>query len=183
MISFVGGQHTPGSGEAASGEPVVERKVKPDGTVREYECSLLYRDDGLAVIRFVAPAGVSFNSPLQPGPRLVSDGYFWRSRPYNAYRMKNGEGAIIAHRFDAVADVSFEAGAVVYRDLFLDWWAMPDGSIREEDREEFDSAVAAGTVTAADRETAGLAAQQVLSRYRHIIDELEALERTLGLAI
>ena len=66
---------------------------------------------------------------------------------------------------------------VDYRDLVLDWWAFPDDSLIEEDRDELEAAIEVGTISAADARLAEDAAYQVFSRYRHIIDEVVALER------
>lgn len=173
-------KHTPPPPAA----PIIERKIKPGGEVREYPCTLLHMDTRLAVVRFVmARGGVITGTPVEVPPGSVSDGYFWKRRPFNAYRMRRADGSLIAHRFDAVSDVRFSPEAVVYRDLALDWWVTPDGLIIEEDRDELDALVASGALSPADLLAATNAAQQVFSRYRHIIDELEMIERTLGIAI
>ncbi len=174
-------QHTPGRNPAATGHPVVERKLKPDGTVREYPCTLLHLEPGLAVVAFVmARGGTITGLPVVIPPGSISYGYFWKRRPYNLYRMKRADGSIIAHRFDAVADVSLGPEVVSYRDVILDWWILPGGEIIEEDRDEFDALVAAGKLPRADIERSRRAAQAVFSRYRHVIDEAEALEAKLG---
>ena len=177
-------QHSAAGGGPARGQPIVERKIKPDGTVREYPCTLLHLSGGLAVIRFVmGRGGAVWGTPIEVPVASVSDGYFWKRRPYNLYRMRRADGSLIAHRFDAVADVQLAPDAITYRDLVLDWWVMPDETIIEEDREEFETAVASKEMGAGDVAAARRAAQQVLGRYRHIIDEVEALERRLDLRL
>ncbi|MBI5947820.1 MAG: DUF402 domain-containing protein [Chloroflexi bacterium] len=176
-------QHTPGRNPPANARQVVERKLKPDGTVREYPCTLLHLEPGLAVVAFVmARGGTIPGLPVVIPPGSVSYGYFWKRRPYNLYRMKRADGSLIAHRFDAVADVSLGPEVVSYRDLILDWWVLPGGEIVEEDRDELDAMVAAGSVPPGDFERTRRAAQAVFGRYRHVIDEAEALEAKLGLA-
>jgi hypothetical protein len=175
-------QHTLRPERPARGQPVIERKIKPDGTVRDYACTLLSLDRGLAVVEFVmSRGGAIFDTPIQVPPGSVSHGYFWARRPYNLYRMHDPGGRLIAHRFDAVADVRLGADVVSYRDLVLDWWVTRDDVIIEEDRDEFETLSAAGSLTARDIAVANAASYQVLSRYRHIIDEAAALERRLGL--
>lgn len=162
--------------------PIIERKIKPDGSVREYDCELVHLEPTLAVVRFYLPEGGGpFGAPITIPPGTVSDGYFWTRRPYNLYRMRGPEGAIVAHRFDAVADVRLSETAVEYRDLVLDWWVSPDDVLTEEDREEFEAMRKAGTLTATDTALAQEATQQVYSRYRHIIDDVAKLERRLAL--
>lgn len=164
--------------------PIIERKIKPGGEVREYPCSLLHMDGGLAVVRFVmARGGTITGLPIEVPPGSVSDGYFWKRRPYNAYRMRRADGSLIAHRFDAVTAVHFAPEAVTYRDLALDWWVTPAGVIIEEDRDEMDALASGGALSAGDVRTATAAAQQILSRYRHIIEELAALEGRFGFAL
>lgn len=174
----MGSEHNPPPVRAGRGSPILERKRKADGTVREYRCTLEFRSPTVTIIRFVmTKGGTIVGLPVEVPPGSVSYGYFWPRRKYNLYRMKHADGTIIAHRFDAVADVRISDDAVDYRDLVLDWWALPDGTLIEEDRDELESLVAAGTISEVDAKRAGEAAKDVFSRYRHVIDEAEALER------
>jgi len=158
--------------------PFRERKRKPDGTVHEYETPLVHRDGRVTIVRFeMTRGGGPPRLPVAVPAGSVSYGYFWGRRPYSMYRWISPEGGVIAHRFDAVADVRIGETGVDYRDLILDWWVLPDGTLLEEDRDELEEAIAAGTISATDVEQANEAARQVFSRYRHIIDEVEALER------
>lgn len=176
------GQHTIPPTQPANRPPIIERKIKPDGSIREYPCELVRRDSSLAVVRFVmAKGGEIFGTPIHVPPGSVSYGWFWRRRPYNLYRMHTLDGALIAHRFDAVADVALSDGVVEYRDLALDWWIAPDGTIIEEDRDEFDELVLAGRVSDRDAAAVAEATLQVYSRYRHIIDDVAVLERRWGI--
>ena len=173
-------EHTPASDQVAIGHPIIERKQKSDGTIREYGCTLLHLDAGLAVVEFVMRKGGAIQgTPIEVPPGSVSHGYFWKRRPYNLYRMHHADGTLIAHRFDAVADVRLSPEIIFYRDLVLDWWVMPDGTLIEEDRDEFDALLAAGAMERRDVERAEDAARAIFSRYRHIIDDVEKLERRL----
>ena len=164
-----------------AGRPFRERKIKPDGTVREYGCTWLHRAPGLAVARFVMPEGSgAFATPIPLPPGTTSDGYFWTARPYSVYRMSLPGGGIVAHRFDAVTDVVIDDAGVRYRDLVLDWWVLPDGTVIEEDVQELAELVAAGVVSNDDKRRAGAAGLHILSRYRHIIDGLATLERRIA---
>ena len=174
-------KHTLDSAKLASRTPILERKVKPDGTVREYGCSLLYLDATLAVVEFAMTLGLP-GLPVEVPPGSISHGYFWARRPYNLYRMRRADNALIAHRFDAVTDVVLAATAIDYRDLVLDWWALPGGEFIEEDRDEYDDLLAVGGLDAADAAVTERAAHLVLSRYRRVIAEAAELERGLGLA-
>jgi hypothetical protein len=175
-------EHTPREAAEAAPKPVAERKWKPDGTCREYACTLRHSDGSLVVIEFAMPQGGNvFGAPITIPPGSVSHGYFWLRRPYNLYRMRGPDGQVIAHRFDAVADVTFDGEHVNYRDLILDWWVTSDDELIEEDREEFEAAVAEGGMAGRDLAEAQAGEKAVYSRYRHIIDEAAAIERRLGL--
>lgn len=126
--------------------------------------------------------GEIFGTPIAIPPGSVSHGYFWKRRPYNLYRMRGPDGAILAHRFDAVADVRLSDDVIEYRDLALDWWVTADDILIEEDREELDGLIAAGAISARDIARANDAARAIYSRCRHIIDDVAILERRLGLA-
>jgi hypothetical protein len=165
------------------GDPVIERKVKPGGVVREYACTLAHRGRSLMVVRFGLPAGgAMFKPQFDVPPGSSSLGFFWMRRPFNLYRMRGPDGAVLGHRMDALTDVQFGADAVTYRDLALDWWVLADGTLIEEDRDEMDGLVATGVLSKADARTANEAARQIYSRYRHIIDDVAVLERRLKLA-
>lgn len=158
--------------------PFIERKRTFDGAIHQYETELLHRDGRVAIVRFVmTQGGGPPRLPIQVPPGSISLGYFWARRPYNLYRMIDPQGRVLAHRFDAVSDVKLTAGSVDYRDLILDWWAFPDDTLVEEDRDELEEAIRLGTIAPRDVERANEAARQIFSRYRHIIDEAVELER------
>lgn len=125
--------------------------------------------------------GQVFGAPIPVPPGSVSYGWFWARRPYNLYRMFGPEGALLCHRFDAVADVRLLEGAVEYRDLILDWWVLPDDTILEEDRDELDLLASSGILSPTDVEAANRVALEVLSRYRHIIEDVATLEARLNI--
>jgi len=176
-------EHTPCGDPEATLPEIIERKRKPDGTMREYPCSLVRLEPGLAVIEFVMrQGGEIFGTPIEVPPGSISHGYFWKRRPYNLYRMRRADGSLIAHRFDAVTDVKLSADVVDYRDLVLDWWVTPDDVLIEEDREEFDELAAAHKISPGDVAKAHEAERAIYSRYRHIIDDVAVLERRLGLS-
>ena len=172
-------QHTAGRPPERT---IIERKIALDGSAMDFVCTLSFRGPGLAVVRFVLPGGAdAYRTPVPVPPHAVSFGYFWFRRPYNAYRILAPGGDHVAHRFDAVANVRIGEAMVSFRDLVLDWWALPDGTLIEEDREEFERATAEGRITGRDLDAAERARRAILSRFRHIIDEIAALEVRHGL--
>ncbi|MGD9934152.1 MAG: DUF402 domain-containing protein [Dehalococcoidia bacterium] len=165
----------------ASGAQITERKVKADGSVQEFPCTLIHRGKGFAVVRFVMARPGMFPAPVPLPGGTVSDGWFWENKPYSLYRMRGPGGTILAHRLDAVGGVEISESVLTFRDHVLDWWVLPDGRVQEEDADELDALVARGIVKARDLARAERARRDVLSRYRHIIDNVAATERKLGL--
>ncbi|MCZ7578547.1 MAG: DUF402 domain-containing protein [Dehalococcoidia bacterium] len=103
-----------------------EVKVKPGGAELAYETDLVHRDRTLVIVRFLMRQGGGPPSlPVEVPAGSVSYGYFWARRPYNVYRWLRADGTLIAHRFDAVTEVRIAGDSVRYRDLALDWWALP----------------------------------------------------------
>ena len=158
----------------------LERKVKPGGAVHEYETELLRRTAGAVVARFMMTRGGGPpRFPVEVPAGSVSYGFFWAKRPYSLYRWVDAGGRVIAHRFDAVTAVEISDAGVTYRDLALDWWALPDGRLIEDDRDELEALVAEGTMTAREAALAEEAARAVYRGYRRAIDEVEAVLRGL----
>jgi hypothetical protein len=165
-------------GEARGSGRVIERKLKPDGSLREYPCELVHLGKDFAVISYVVEDPASFATPLSIERGTVSHGWFWKAKPYGVYRMHTPSGELL-HRFDALDRLEITAHVISYRDLILDWWVLPGGRLIEEDRAELEALVSAGTVDGAFQAKALASARAVTSRYRHIIDELGRLERRL----
>ena len=164
------------------GAPWLERKRKPDGSERQYRCELEYASPSLVVVSYVMRrGGAVFGTPIDIPPGSVSYGYFWRSRPYSVYRMRDGD-RIVAHRFDAVAGVRIGEGEVSYRDLALDWWLTPEGELTEEDRDEFDALCEDGTFGPADIASAARAERVLARASDRLLPELAALEQRHGIA-
>ena len=167
---------------APRGTPWVERKGKPDGSERRYPTQLEFASPALVIVSYVMRrGGAVFGTPIEIPPGSVSFGYFWRSRPYTVYRMREGD-RIVAHRFDAVTGVRIGRGGVSYRDLALDWWLTPEGDLIEEDRDEFEELCEAGAFSPADLAAAARAERVIARAASRLLPELAALERRLGIA-
>lgn len=158
---------------------ISERKVKADGSLHEYSCDLLFLTTEVAIIAYtMARGGTLPDVGLKVEPGSVSYGYFWANRPYNLYRMKRPDGSIIAHRFDAVADVVLSREVISYRDTVLDWWLV-DGVLTEEDADELEEMVASGVVPEADHQLALAAREAVRLGWPAIVAEAIALEELM----
>ena len=162
------------------GDPFAERKYTISGNVAEYRCTLALYRPPLVIVRYVLPGNArQFDTPVPIPPGSVSLGYFWTDRPYNAYRMRDPGGALLAHRFDAVTDVILEADAVSYRDLVLDWWLIPGRPLLEEDADELQAALASGLLSRTDAAAAAKASHVLNAGLDAVIAELGTLEDQL----
>ncbi len=174
----VSGEHTPSPESRAIRRPFRERKTKVDGSVHEYSLELLAEAPGFAAARYrIAKAGPA-RFPVRIPAGASSDGYFWEARPYIVYRMRDPDGRLIVHRFDAVANVVIDSGGVSYDDLVLDWWVLPDGTVVEEDADELAALVASGRIESAHAERILANGRAAQGAAQTIIVELETLERT-----
>lgn len=172
-------EHTGSVPNVASSSPVVrERKRKPDGSWHEYDLEAVVHTPGLVVGRFPLPRGIPPGGrlPISLPPGSASDGYFWAARPYVVYRFRGPGGEARAHRIDAVANVRISGRTVSYRDLALDWWVLGDGTVLEEDRDEFDDLVRAGALSARDVEHAARAERAVRHRWAAVVADLRRIE-------
>jgi predicted RNA-binding protein associated with RNAse of E/G family len=125
--------------------PFREVKRSIGGEERAFDCEALVVTQGVAIVRYV------FTRPLTAGGRIFEPGgwtvgFFWRSRNYNLYHIVSRDAEPIADRFDIIDRVRLTPSSVRYDDLLLDVWRYPDGSVRIEDEDELQDAVAAGLV-------------------------------------
>lgn len=161
------------------GTSVIERKRKPDGTERAFRCELIAASSDFALVLFVVERPSAFHAPILLPRGTRSYGFFWSDRPYNAYRMVGADGRVVAHRFDALCDVRITPAEVSYRDLVLDWWVLADGTLVEEDRDEYDALVGDGVLSAADIALAASAAAEIVDNHAALMGELALVQRQL----
>jgi hypothetical protein len=165
-----------------TGSQVLETKLTLDGRTQTFTCAGLLVSPRQAVVRFdhtgERRAGGFF---FPAGSHTL--GFFWRSRPYNCYRIAGPDGAVIAHRFDVVDRVSIAPGSVRYRDLLLDVWVGPSGGARVEDEEEVDEARRQGLLTAAMIRRIERTRSFLLGAHPRIVAEVEQIAEMLAPAV
>ena len=161
--------------------PWTEYKLKADGTLKSYQCNLVYQHNNLRVLSFVMPTGsTGFKTPISIPEGTISYGYFWLQRPYNIYRMKHND-KVIAHRFDAISGLYYTSDSVWYRDLVLDWWLTPKGELIEEDRKELQNMLEAKQITFEDAAKAERAGKIIEKNKQRIMRELRSIEEKSNL--
>lgn len=113
---------------------VVEIKESLTGEVHRFNCSLVERSAGELVVLYVVPGAVDLDGINIP-PKTRSFGYFWESRPYNAYHFVTPQGKTLALYFNISDSTRIDMSVVTWRDLVVDVLVLPDGSVRQLDRE------------------------------------------------
>ena len=154
--------------------PILETKLTLDGRAQTFACAGLLLSPRLALIRFDHPAERRTGGFFFPAGSFTL-GFFWRARGYNCYRIAGPDGAVIAYRFDVVDRVRIAPGRVSYRDLLLDLWVSPGGTVRIEDEDEVAAAVGQGVLTPAQQAHIERTHALLLRAHPRIIAECEAL--------
>ncbi len=138
---------------------VLERKVRLDGSVEEWECELLVLDPGrYAAVRYVLPEERSLAGTLLVLPAgTVTIGHFWDDRPYTAYHWLSGEQTLGV--YCSVAELlDVEPDGIVYLDLAVDVLFLPGGEVSVLDEHELPSDIERETLKTIEEAVAALRA-------------------------
>lgn len=116
----------------------LEVKETLDGRRYEYPCTLLTREEGMAVLLYVLerPGRVG---DIQLPPGTMTLGYFWVDRPYNLYHWIRPDGRTIAYYLNLADRTAIEDDRLSWRDLAVDILLTPDGNARILDEGELPS--------------------------------------------
>ena len=127
----------------------VEIKHRVRGADKVFEVQPVLRAPGFIVVRFVSDRPLKVDGhPIESGS--VTLGYFWSDRTYNVYRVAGPGGALVAHRFDILRDVSIAEDRIEWTDLLVDAWVWPDGRVEWKDLEQLAKYRACGWIPEAD---------------------------------
>jgi hypothetical protein len=158
---------------------ITEVKRHLDGRVERFACTLVLRRPHLVVVCFDHKRRRRAGGFVLPaGGR--SHGFFWRRRPYVLYRILGPRGRLIAHRFDAVADVRLRDDEVSYLDLLLDVWVDPSGAARVEDDDHVADYAARGLLSRARARRIASTRALLVRRHRAIAGEAARLLEQAG---
>lgn len=117
---------------------VLERKIRLDGTVNEFECDgLLVRPGDRAVLRYVLTKTWPLDAAglaIPPGTRTIA--HYWADRTYNVYHWVTGDGRTLALYCNVVGRTRIEQGLVEYEDLAVDVVIVPSGAATVLDEDE-----------------------------------------------
>lgn len=118
---------------------VIERKIRYDGTVAEYNCKPLRVGKNEAVLFYRMEKSVSLHGgemrlTIPEGSDTFS--FYWTDRPYNLYIWRNPEGGYAGSYFNIVRNTHISERAVSYEDLIVDILVLPDGHYCVLDQDE-----------------------------------------------
>ncbi len=152
---------------------ITEIKTTLGGERKTFECELLRRGDGEAVIIYRMPRDVRLEDLLlRKG--TISLGYFWEKRPYNAYHWIDQRLDTVALYFNIADGTRIGTDTIEWRDLALDILLTPDGRCRVLDEAELPRDIGAPLLAYIEKTRADLCADP-LSR----LNEYDKLSRSL----
>jgi hypothetical protein len=154
---------------------IKRHKNKPE---QRFNCELLHREPGYAVLRYVADApGLIADIHIPPGSTTIA--HYWQQRPYVAWRMFDCTSHLIGSLFHICTHVRILDDHLSYDDLLLDIWIAPDGSLRVLDEDELNTCVETGLVGNAELGYIRKAQQHITQHYLEIINELASFDATI----
>jgi predicted RNA-binding protein associated with RNAse of E/G family len=153
--------------EPASLPTILEIKRSLGGLRKEFQCRLVERQPGGAIVLFVSGERYEVAGLALP-PGTVTLGHFWSGRAYNVYHWLEPSGATLAHYFNLAAETSIDERTIRWSDLALDVLVLPGGPARVLDEDELP-----GDLAPATRECIEDARKQVLEQHPVVIAELE----------
>lgn len=130
-----------------------------------YEADLAERLPAGVVLhaRWVRPPLDLGYTTFETGDRFIE--WFYSARWYNVFEIHTAEGALKGWYCNIAEPAVITASTIACRDLLLDLWVAPDGSMRVLDEDEFAADAALDTATRASA-LAALDALQQLVRAR-----------------
>ncbi len=124
-------------------DSIKEIKSTLDGRHKEFDCELLTRGHGEAVVIYRMPRDVQLEDVLLRKD-TVSLGYFWEDRPYNVYHWIDPLQDTVALYFNIADSTRISQRSIEWRDLTVDVLITPDGRCRVLDEQELPADIDAG---------------------------------------
>ena len=118
---------------------------------------------------------------------VCDDGFRWlimlpKDEYYCVTAMSDGSGRFVLWYVDMILSQGVEDGIPYFWDLYLDLIVTPDGQMIEDDRDELDSALSSGEITAAEHKLALDTAKKLKTGLLSDIEALSSLTERLNLS-
>ncbi|MGA5691792.1 DUF402 domain-containing protein [Cytobacillus pseudoceanisediminis] len=121
-----------------NGAEIIERKIRYDSEVVEYNCMLLTVQNQSAVLFHIIED--TFTMKANQAQLTIPKGsytiaYYWEDRPYNLYFWRDHKGKYLGSYFNIVKNTLISDRMVCYEDLIIDILVLPNGEyfILDED--------------------------------------------------
>ncbi|CAH0262902.1 DUF402 domain-containing protein [Peribacillus simplex] len=121
------------------GDEIIERKIRYDSLIVEYNCLLLKAQNQPVVLfheimdSFTIKTGlIELTIPI--GSYTIA--HYWKDRPYNLYIWRNNQGNYLGSYFNIVRNTYMEDKLVSFEDLIIDILVLPGGAHFILDEEE-----------------------------------------------
>ena len=152
---------------------VVEIKRTLSGAEKRFQCTLLARAAGHAVVLWIAPERMHVHGVDLPAG-TVSFGHFWADRHYNAYHWLDPARETIGFYFNICDRISIGPDIIDWRDLVIDVLATPGGRLDVLDEDELPAQLDADVAAHIE-----LGKTAILCAPAAVIAEIEAASRAL----
>ena len=147
---------------------IKHHKNKPE---QRFNCELLHRESGYAVLRYVAEtSGQIADMSIAPGSTTVA--HYWQDRPYVAWRMFDSRYCLIETLFHICTNVRIQEDRLCYDDLLLDIWVSPDNRVRVLDEDELQAGISAGRINQSELSCIRGSQHYITLHHNEIIFEL-----------
>ena len=164
-------------------QKITEIKNHVNKPVERYQCDLLLKEPGHAVLRYVSDRtfastrlGVTFP------PRCVTIAFYWESQPYVFWGIFSPEEELLGYLIHICRDVSIGDDRVSYLDMLLDIWFFPDGTHIILDEDEVEECLRSGKLTEEDREYIESSRKVAIADFEMNAQTLKALSETLDIS-
>lgn len=109
---------------------IIERKIRHDATMADYECVPLDVQQQSAVLFYLIEKSFTIKTEhvhvvIPAGSYTI--GFYWAERPYNVYMWRDREGTYLGSYFNIVRNTRISPEMVSYEDLIIDVMVLPSG--------------------------------------------------------
>lgn len=120
------------------GDKIIERKIRYDSVVVEYNCKLLKVQNQNVVLFHIIQESftmIADQIKLTIPKGSYSVAYYWKDRPYNLYIWRDNKGKYLGSYFNIVKNTYMTDKLVSFEDLIIDIMVLPNGEyfILDED--------------------------------------------------
>jgi len=159
---------------AATLPPILERKRKLSGQVKEFNCRVLHRQGPHLIVLFIARGAMNVHG-VELAAGTATFGHFWSDRPYNVYHwLRPEDGRTLGTYVNLSADTEISDERLQWQDLIVDVLVSVDGRPTVLDEDEIPS-----DLPAPQRAQIAEAQARVLGELPQLLAELEQWRRRL----